>query len=215
MPEGTAVRGLASVRWTPQGSQTEQAIDIDCSVREVYTSSAEPTEKAVEEGANISDHVKVKNRTITLECLISGTPIDLPTFGMDGASASVQALAIDVGGSRINANVWTFSQPFDRVAACDVQFQALVEAGQRLTVFTGVRRVSDCVLTEYTWNRSAENGNDLDLKLEFSRLRIATTRRVGVTAPRQRRGRTQSNRGAQPTTEATPTQSAAFRLIFG
>ncbi len=214
MALGTATRGLVSIRWEPSGGGQEQFIDIDCTPSERYTSAAEVTEAAVEKGANIADHVRAKNETLTLECYISGTPIDSPIFGTDGATGSFQPLSIEVDGKRVNASVWTFSQPFQRVAACDRQFRAHTKGGQRLTVWTGVRRMTDVVITSYAWSRTAPTGRDLSLTLELSQIRVASTQRVPVTAARRRVVHATTDRGGQPTTPAV-NASLADRVAFG
>lgn len=202
------------IRWTPQGG-TEQTIDIDCSVEETYEQAAEASEHAVEEGANVSDHVRPKNESGTIEAIISGSPIVSPQFGMDGATGSVQAMTITVGGQQLSANTWQFSQPFKRVAACDEQLRTLVRTGQRLTIFTGVRIVADTVIERYSWRRSVVNGRDLAFTIEWKRIRLATSRTVAAAVPRTRNGHAQRNQGAQPATPASPGSSAAFRLLFG
>ncbi len=195
-----------SIRWSDDGSDIERSIDIDCSINEGYEIAAEVTEHAVETGANISDHVRAKNETVTLEAFISNTPIETPQFGMDGATGAVAAASIVVGGRTINPSTFQFSQPFNRAVACDTQLRGLVKAGKRVTVFTGVRIIADCVITRYRWDRNAENGNDLALTLELTRIRTATTRTVA--APAQRRARVEQNRGSQPAVEDNRTAAA-------
>jgi hypothetical protein len=197
----------ALIRWTDEGG-TENVIDFDVAMTEGYEVAADVTEHAVETGSNISDHVRAKNRTFTITAFISNTPIETPTFGMDGATGSVAAATVTVGGKSFTANTFQFSQSFDRVKAVDLALVDLVERGQRITIVTSVRRTENCVVTRYRWDRNVENGNDLDLTLEITRLRTATTR--VVAAPRLRSGRAQANRGAQP---AVPDNRSALANI--
>ncbi len=175
---------------------------------EGYEVAADVTEHAVETGSNISDHVRAKNRTFTLTAFISNTPIETPTFGMDGATGSIAAASVTVGGKTFSASTFQFSQSFDRVKAVDLALIDLVESGQRVTIVTSVRKTDNCAITRYRWDRNVENGNDLDLTLEITRLRTATTRQVA--APAQRRGHAQTNRGAQP---AVPDNRSALANI--
>ncbi len=191
------------IKWS-ENNGPEQTLDFDCSVNEGYESAAEVTEHAVERGANVTDHVRPKNDTISLECVITNTPLDNPTFGLDGATGSVGSHSLEVGGKKFNAQTWGFSQAFDRVARADTQLRALKSAGQVLTVIAHgshpariVRTISDAVITRYKWDRAAESGNSLMITLELSRIRIATTQRVDAV-PRRRSGRQQQARGTQP-----------------
>lgn len=193
---GGQVRQL-SIDWSDD-SGNDQSIDIDCSVEETYTTAAELTEHAVEDGANISDNVRPHNDTFTFSCVISGTPIESPSFGMDGNSGSNQGQSITVGNQQITANTWTFAQPIQRVFACDQQIRALIKAGTTVTMTTGVRQIPNCVVLGHKWNRSAENGNDLVFTLDVSEVRIATTQSTTVSVPARRTGQTQGNAGSQP-----------------
>ncbi len=204
------------IRWTPPGSQTEKTIDIDCSINEGYEVAADVAEHAVETGSNITDHVRVKNQTFSVEAYISNTPIVTPSFGMGSATGDVAttelnigARSVTVGGRTLTANTFQFSQPFNRVNACDQELQKLVRTGQRVTVFTGTRVMPNCVITRYKWDRNVETGNDLALTLEFSQLRLASTKQV--EAPKLPIMHPAVHRGAQP---AVPidNRSGAARL---
>ncbi len=187
------------LKWS-ENNGPEQSIDFDASVTEGYESAAEVTEHAVERGANVTDHVRPKNDTVSLECVITNTPIITPTFGMNGASGSVGSATVEVGGKKYTAKTWGFSQPFDRVNAVDVQIRALQAAGQVFTIVTSVRVIADSVITRYKWDRDVESGRSLMMTLELARIRVATTQRTDAV-PRRRSGRQQENRGSQPAVE--------------
>ncbi len=199
-----------SIRWTDAGSSSEQSIDFDASINEGYESATEVTEHAVESGSNVSDNIRPKNETFTVEALITNTPIQTPTFGMSGASGSTQSASVTVGGQTLTAQTFQFSQRFDRVAAVDTQLRALCNARTRVTVNTGVRVIADCAITRYKWDRAAETGKSLALSMEFSRLRTAKTEQVA--APAQRRQHQTPNRGAQPA--VVDNSSAAIRAAI-
>lgn len=67
----------------------------DVSVRESHGLSADVTEHPVEEGADITDHIRAKPRTFSIEGLISNTPIEVPQSHMDGAVEDTSPITIE------------------------------------------------------------------------------------------------------------------------
>lgn len=199
------------IEWTPEGGSL-QTIDFDCSVEEVYEGAAEVTEHAVESGSNIADHVRPENDTLSLECIVTNTPVIPRVFGMDGATGSVQSVSLPSAG---NVSTLQFSQAFDRVRAVDEALRSLKDSGQILTVRTSLREITDVVLTRVKVTRNKESAKSLNLNLDLKRVKIATTERVAVRPPRprQRRGQRSGNRGSQPGTEETADRRSALARI--
>ena len=203
------------IAWTDD-SGNAQSIDFDCSEEETYSTVAEVTEHAVEQGANIADHVRPHNDAMTFSGIVSNTPFVQPTFGMDGATGSVNGQSITVGGRSLSVNTWSFNQSFQRVFNVDQAMTALVKAGTPVTVTSGVRKqVPSCVVTGYKWMRSAENGNDLAFTLDVQQVRIATSQTTTVAAPRTRAGQQQSNQGSQPAVTDNRSTNARFNDLTG
>ncbi len=177
---------------------TLERVTFDASVRESYESSGEATEHAVERGAAVSDHVKPNADSLTVEGVVTNTPILAPGNQADGVTGDVRGLSIAAGNRTVTANVLQFSSTFDRVRTVDALLRTLREAGTLVKVYTGLRVLEDVLIVRYTPERSAENGNALHFTLDLKRLRIATTQRVA--APRRVRRREQ--RGPQPAAPA-------------
>ena len=80
--------GGASITYTDQ-SGALRIITFDCTVRVLHNGTAVVTEKPVDEGANISDHIRAENRRVTLEVEVTNTPVLSPT-GKGGLPSAVQ-----------------------------------------------------------------------------------------------------------------------------
>jgi hypothetical protein len=170
-------------------------IELDVVERESYESTAETIEHAVDSGVVLSDHVKRNPDTITLEGMVTNTPIVLPRTQMGGVTASVQASTLSVGGRELRASVLTFSGPFDRVRAVDDALHALM--GGVVVRYTGtLRTTDDMIVTRYRVDRDAQTGGALPVTIELRKIRRAEVRRVPV--PAQRRGQPPAPRGAEP-----------------
>lgn len=182
------------------------ALSFDCVEREGYESTAEATEHAVDSGVVIADHLKRNPDTITLDAMVSNSPLVLPRSHTDGVTGSVQPTTLTVGGRELKASVLTWSGPFNRVRAVDEVLQALV--GTAVLRYTGtLRTVEDLVLTRYRVERDVASGDALPVTIELRRIRRATVQRVPV--PAQRRAQPVVARGQQP---AAP-NSSTFRNV--
>lgn len=76
-------------------------LEFDCVPAESHEASSEITEHVVEEGANMNDHVKPNQRVITLEGMITNTPLNETTIRTMLPIASIvgvqQPLLVTVG----------------------------------------------------------------------------------------------------------------------
>jgi hypothetical protein len=75
---------MAQIIWEGDTGQTFN-IAIDASIEETHESPTTITDHAVESGANISDHMRPDADRLTIEGIISNTPIVLPKDHVDGA----------------------------------------------------------------------------------------------------------------------------------
>ena len=63
------------------------SIWIDVSIREQHDLQAEATRHPVEEGADVTDHVRENPDTVQIEGVVTNQPIELPGSHVDGATA--------------------------------------------------------------------------------------------------------------------------------
>lgn len=164
--------------------QLEQ-IDLDVAERQGHEKSATVTERAVEVGSVITDHVRPNQNTLTLEGWISNTPI------APGGATRGRYQRLANGG----ATTLQFPTPFDRVRDCDEVLSWMIDAGPLVDVTTTLRVYQQMLLRRYKVDRDATTGSVLPVVLEFVQPRLVETR--VVPAPAERRGRARANRGGQ------------------
>jgi hypothetical protein len=185
------------------------AVTLDAAPSQGFEITAEPTEHAVERGADITDHVRPGPDTITLEGVITNTP--MVDDGSNPSRGDVRAVPLGDGRS---VNVFAWDAPFDRVRTVDTLLRDLVAAGALVTLATGLRpEVTDLVVTRYRADRSATIGDAVQVSLELRRVRLVSVRRVEIPAPAQRRGQRQGQRGAQPAGQTADRRSALARAL--
>lgn len=185
------------LHWTD--AAVDVALELDVALREGYERTAELSEHAVETGEAIADHVRPVGATITIEGLISNTPVRIPSTQMGGAAPVGTRLEVTVGGRKIALATRGWTAPFDRVRDCDRLLAALVETGQLVRVTSGLTTVDNLVVIRYRVDRDAATGDALPVTLDLKRVRLASTRRVAV--PAVRRIQPVQARGAQPPTD--------------
>jgi hypothetical protein len=175
--------------------QDSQDVLLTLDVTRVYTieGDVDITEHPVEQGANISDHIRPKPRIITIEGLISNTPIlsveesGFATYLPDEPGPAAAAYAM-LENRRRGGFLHTLVLPLDTI-------QALA-----------LKRVSQ--------PKDRTTGDALRFSLTFQEIVIVTnSTTVVATATPQTQGT--RNKGTDTTTSATPTedQNDAARTV--
>lgn len=92
---------MAEISFTRENGEAV-VISIDATIEEVHSAAASVTEFAVEKGVAISDHVRAENAFISMEIVISNTPIrDQGTLShTDGAAGLIQPVELLVERKR-------------------------------------------------------------------------------------------------------------------
>jgi len=191
------------LQWTVEGEDI--ALELDVAPTETYEASVEVTKHPVETGSAISDHVSPTPSRITLEGLITNTPIRTPRTQTRGLARAPASITLTVAGQEVRVQLAQWSGPLDRVRECDELLASLVNAGVSVTLTTSLRVTEHLILVRYSVARTVDNGSALPVTLEFEQIRVVSTSRVAV--PAVRRLQTPQARGQQP---AAPAPSSAL-----
>lgn len=196
----------ALIEWTSDGATL--AVELDLVATESFESTAEVTKHPVETGSAIGDHVKPANDVISIEGVITNTPVIIPSTQMGGATRAPASLTLPGVGA---VTVQRWSAPFRRVAECRELLRALVKSGLPATLSTGgtdVRFDDNLVLIRFRVDRDATTGGSINVSLEFEQLRVVSTARAEVPAVRQMQ--TPPNNGSAP---AEPDGSLLYNAV--
>ena len=208
--EGIVFSEDATEEGTRELTFTENTIQFDCVTSETHEGISELTEHAVETGAPISDHKRTKPRRLTIEALVTNTPIDAPP--PSGASAGASPVTAEVrteddaeqsegGGQRSRAQVLVFSAAFDRMTDVCNALDALRVGDTFVTITTRVRTYENMQIVSVTSPREAADGDSLRFTIEAIEVRIAETRTVDTPSPREPRGSSTTERGSREGSE--------------
>jgi hypothetical protein len=188
-------------------------LTLDATITEVTDISAEATEHPVEEGANITDHVRPALIRVQLECKVSNTPthaalvegaslqdvdLELPgRTGFSGGSVFLKAATTrTLQAFTIPARVLAFADEFDRPVEVVDQLTALMQTGTRVDIL-GLRLGDMEQVLLLGMSPEVNVGDAVHFTLMAQELRTGHTEEVEAPAPLVERGRRQRNRGRQ------------------
>ncbi len=132
-----------------------ESIALDAALREVHSGEVEVTEHPVEQGSNIADHTRPKPDRLTIDAIVSNTPINttqrtrvVEAFGVSFTSSSLQDSRQGAAGYAETAYA---------------KLVELKDKGLPITVVTQIRTYDDMILTSLSVPRDSKTGEPLNL----------------------------------------------------
>jgi len=159
-------------------------LEFDAVTSEEHTAESDLTDHVVESAAAISDHKRPKPRSLSIEAIVSNTPLSFPPSS-GFASSSVTAEIATSGPAK--ANVLTFSGEFDRIQDVEATLERLRSEAIDLTVETRVRTYDNVQLVSVSIPR-ADPVDAITIKLGLREVFRASTQIVDAPLPREPRG---------------------------
>jgi hypothetical protein len=167
---------------------------LDASVKEEHVCEVEVTDHPVEQGSAISDHARSKPEEITIEGVVSNTPLNhLQTrraVTSEGYTWDTTASNNAVRGVPGNAE------------AAEIALRDL--RGKLVTIVTALRTYDNMTLVSLKIPRDQTTGDILRFEAKFRQIRIVTNATT-VVATKVAKAKPQVKKGSQPTT--TPTNA--------
>lgn len=148
------------------GTNSIGGIVIDATVRESHDGTADITENPVEEGAKITDHVQVNSDELTIEGVITDTPLGFPVIG------NIQNI--------INSVTSIFGKTSRSIDAFN-QLVTLKEQREPFTVYTGLKRYESMVIASLSVQRDKDVGKAIAFNCVMRKIRIVSSQ-TGVSS---------------------------------
>jgi hypothetical protein len=177
------------------------AIQLDASIEETHTRTNQVTDHPVEEGFNISDHIRPMPESINIKGIISNTPVVF--------LASKFAKSPIVGDNQRTRN---------RVKAADDEFLRIMNNGELKDIITSLRTYKDMAVTSYVVNRSAQLGNVLSFDIQLQKVVTAKTQVTKDNLPKDVFNKKAENKGKAKTktdTSLYPTELTECEFTGG
>lgn len=209
----------AAIQWGGSNFLT-----FDVITEREHSGDTSVTEHPVEDGPDITDHVRPAPYEITLEAFISNTPItggtlvstplDVATytapfsptpgaaFAAIGQGVTALQNAIFGAPDPPNAKILTFASPFDAVADTLAQLQSFHDNSTLLTLITSECSYDQCVMTSFKLGKTHETGSGATCSMAFKVLNIVQTSVTTAPAPAVVRGAVALNAGQKAPTPA-------------
>ncbi len=131
-------------------------LTLDASLEETHTSASEVTEHPVEEGTNISDHIRRLPETLVINGVVTNHPLFLlPSF---------------TAPSPIQGDNLTLS---DRVKAAYDKLKEIHDAGTVVKVVTSLRDYTNMAITGFSVLRNAASGDVLNATISMREILTA------------------------------------------
>jgi Dit-like tail protein len=221
---------MVSLIWSDANGNKSQLV-IDATVSDTHTTTATPTEHPVEKGVAITDHVRPGPLKLSLECVITNTPLDIAPSNKDsftdGVTRSQGSQALQVGSALLmqvpamgpimpalflpqappnsTAQTWQFSAAFDRVKKV---YEALVAAQQgayQIEVDTTLANYTSMIITNISAPRTNEMGSKaIKFTMDFQQIRTVESQTVALPAPAAQ----PQHKGHKPTTQESDSSKA-------
>ncbi len=210
----------AFFQWTTKAG-LNKALYFDCCVSESTELDSDATENPVEEGANVSDHVKKQLNKISLELFVSNSPIEdvnnrgfslqsvplkferhnapipLNPLGAVTSFASAAIGALVGGNDEISAQIYKFGTDFDAVAETLGVLETLRDTAQLIDVVTPKRLHESMFLEKISMSRDGKTGDGATFKIDVKELRKVKVSLVNAPIPTEVRGNVAKNKGGK------------------
>jgi len=195
---------MIHIIWTDASgaTQTVSVLDVDHD----HVGAAEPTDSPVEDGSDITDHIRPKQREFNTTCFVSDTLISAAPTQMGEAEETTTSIATPDGKG---ITVTSFTSVIQRVKLVYEALDALRVGRRTCVILTPIRRYESMCITNLSF--PVTNTDGVTFTLSAREIKIATTQTNAIPQPRasQVRGQRRANAGTQSTTPAPTTGPAA------
>jgi len=177
-------------------------VTFDASVSEQHTKTAEVTSYPVEDGVDITDHIRRQPEEVAINGIVSNTPICY--------------LASLLAPSPLKNDLTSASE---RAELAYSEMQRVMDSGELVSVVTSLRDYDNMAIISLSVTRDAANGNVLNANVTMREVILAITQTAEAPPdPVEPARKGVQNQGAQTATAApatTPGPSLAFGILGG
>ena len=175
-------------------------IKFDLEISEHHSIEAQVTEHPIENGATISDHVRLLPRKGSMVGMVTNHPLNnikapLPAefnerLSQLGNPGFFKSLAMQYSNEIIApltdadyAGLTRLTPGEDNRARNAWElFKELMAARQPVTIMTGVEKYADVIVTKVSTDRDSGTGDSLRFSVDFQEIRFVTLTEVEITA---------------------------------
>lgn len=189
------------------------SITFDACTEQGHESENDVTAEPVESGAPTTDNSRPMQRKVTLQVLVTNTPLKAPPDQFSNVTESRAPVTLKDG---TKANLLQWSAPFDRVAVVERELDRLRENGVRVQLVTSLKTYDDMVIRSLSIQRTNAYGNALHAQISLVQVRVINTQTSATpSVPLAARRRARGNQHTDDATETTPEPSSMLANLLG
>jgi hypothetical protein len=204
------------------GTTGSAVLTIDATISSTHTSGAQLTQKELEKGSHVNDHMVTQPEGVILKGIVSETPLDLFTSlagSAIGAAASLAsqagtgaAAAVGIlGGSLLGAVNGSRS-----ANAYEIMTQ-LQQKRVKFDLVTGLKSYKDMVITNVSAERSSQIGQAIQFTATITKITFVTSELISLGEANMldaASGASNTNLGKQATSAAGDSTSSNGSILF-
>ena len=203
-------------------------LELDATISETHELEATVSKNPIENGSDITDNVRLQPRSLSIEGMITETPITLlgSAFGLfTGASFAVgETILGPLAGQALAAGTGSLAGLISNRNEDDADFKQkaydyLKELWRNrvpFTVVTTLERYENMVISKLSVPKSIETGRALRFTATFEEVQIVQTLTAVVTENNVKNpgSADKQSLGKQPTTEASAGNTESASVLF-
>ncbi len=167
-------------------------IEIDACLDETHTLENTVTDHPVEEGYNITDHVRPNPDRVTLRCFVSNTPLSAQQV-----KTAVRENSVDFETTAPETIVGRGDDTYKKLARLRAEGD-LIEVVTTLRTY-GVSSTEGMAIESISIPRTRQNYDGLEFTINLKQVRIVQNRSSRQTKAKDKRKRPKKKEGTKPT----------------
>jgi len=183
------------------------AVTFDLLLSEEAGLSADLSERAVQDGSSLSDHLQIKPREGTLRGLVSD--YSLADTDVAANKASMSDLANKVKVSSYDSAFPTRKNRTSRAKAAWEKLKELFNKKELVTITTTLEEYKDCMITDLRTAREEDQGDFLEFELTFKQVRQVKLQGAAITTAAKPK---QGSKASKQEKQANPQVSQGKKL---
>lgn len=172
-------------------------IEFDATLSESHDITAEITQHPVESGAKITDHYRVLPREITINGIVSNTPLTGLFSSVQGLISSAQRIGGALGLTQEQES--PANQAYDKI------YKSMKD-GELLVIATTLKEYRNMLITSFSTRRDATNGNVLNATISLKEIKIAEIKTTSPEKALNAKDSANVDQGKKPLTGANDSQ---------
>jgi len=166
-------------------------VQFDCSVSETHNHEVDVTSHPVEDGADVSDHIRKLPVGLEINGLVTNTPVIF--------LASLQA----------PSPIWgDLKRTTDRVDAAYEKLQEIMDNGEMVDVVTSLKLYENMAITSLSVVRDVDRGNVLDCTMSLREIILAKKLTIDLPTPKEVANKIAQNKGKKGSKAASAKEAS-------